>query len=164
MKSMKTVYYEGYWKGNGSPSRGYEKTPVVSNDSWFLENKPLIIKSLEKIQSIIRSTGLKHESCSFCKMDLEVSDYVCMSQFNPKAMYGWSSQLIHYIREHNVCPSDNFLEDILGMERKRVETKSETIIRLLKELTDDERLDIFDNLFCKHCGSEKTLCYCMKND
>jgi hypothetical protein len=33
------------------------------------------------------------------------------------------------------------------------------IIEMLKQLTDDERLEIFSH-FCRYCGTKETPCFC----
>ena len=37
------------------------------------------------------------------------------------------------------------------------------IINLLNQLTDDERLNIF-NEYCKHCGNKNSNCQCANDD
>lgn len=41
--------------------------------------------------------------------------------------------------------------------------RREEAVKLLKEMTDDERLDLFTE-FCRHCGAVDPECTCMRDD
>ncbi len=159
---MKDIRIEGFWKSSSQPQL---PEPTLCRDQWFKDNKRKIIASLENIQRIIRPIGYKGSSnCRICECSNGSEEYSCSSPNNPMLVYKWPSGFIHYIQEHNVCPSDNFLKDIIGVERKRVESKSETIIRLLKELSAEERLDLLTEHFCQACFEENNPCYCTRDD
>ena len=41
--------------------------------------------------------------------------------------------------------------------------RREEALKMLKEMTDEERLDLFTE-FCPHCGSVDPNCVCMKDE
>lgn len=141
--------YEGFWRSDEEPDL---PIPQPSEDVWFKNNKVAIISSIKNIQRIIAPKAYKGSStCRLCGKLNGSEEYFCADSTNPKQIWTWPSGFLHYIEEHNVCPSEAFLSNVLRINiGKKVLDKSlanvKNVKALLLMMSVEERNEVFEFL------------------
>jgi hypothetical protein len=99
---MSKIINEGFWYSKYEPNL---PKPVDSGD--WAEKEQFILK-LEKLQNTLSPVGYKGWStCRICNCMNGSEEYSYKN-------FVWPSGYLHYIRDHNVHPSDKFKKLILG--------------------------------------------------
>ena len=94
---------EGYWYSKFTPQY---PMPVARAEPW--EGQAEFLVKLAKKEA--RAGKTQYRGMSTCR---------CCKQFNGSSEYhtdkwAWPSGLRHYIEEHNVKPSDDFIKFVMG--------------------------------------------------
>lgn len=146
---QKYNFYEGFWKSKEEPK--YPE-PISNDTIWFKNNKKLIISKLQKIQSIVKPKAYKGSSlCRLCGCKNGSEEYSVATPDNAKVIWTWPSGFIHYIEEHNVCPTEDFLNNVLGINKQiktfeNIPATVKTVKALLLMMSLEERNEIFEFL------------------
>lgn len=144
---FKEVKYEGFWITEGKKNNKHHSLPSKSLEDWFIINKPAIVKALKKIESIIHplNTTIYH-TCLFCGETMPQTEFVCSSPSNTNAIYSWPSHFFHYVTEHDVCPTSDFLKDILNIDKKESEDPNDVIFRIWQALNAKDKEAFLDKV------------------
>jgi hypothetical protein len=108
---------EGYWWSNKEENKDYPK--AIHSDIEF-EGKAIVLEALNKLEHLIKTHkkgNLIHykgfSECRCCKI-LKGS-----REFEYKSWI-WPEGLSHYINEHNIKPSAEFLDEVLGLKPQEI--------------------------------------------
>lgn len=143
----KEIHYEGFWVTRGIINNKFHSSPEVSVDPWFYIKKSQIVTSLSKIESIIRAFKVDNiHNCSICHALIPLEEYTCSSPTNSTSIYSWPNYLHHYIKEHDICPTNGFLKDILNIDKKESEDPNETIFRIWQALNAKDKQAFLDKV------------------
>lgn len=103
---MENMNKEGFWHSKYEPQ--YPK-PVENKKPW--QGHLAFIKRLEEIQhkaNIFRFKGFS--TCRICKNSNGSDEYQYKN-------WRWPSGYMHYIKEHNIIPSDEFFKFVMGYKK-----------------------------------------------
>jgi len=92
---------EGFWKSSYEPDL---PSPVPNDMPW--EGQELFVQRLIQVERLAKMTAYKGMSrCRVCECSNGSREY----SYNG---WVWPAGLMHYIIEHNIQPSDEFIEAI----------------------------------------------------
>lgn len=98
------IKLEGYWYSKYEP-----EFPMPKENTLSEENKKDVINKLEEIEKIAEEQRYRGwSSCRICDKSNGSVEFT----YNG---FRWPSGFMHYIKEHNVSPSKQFLKNILDL-------------------------------------------------
>jgi hypothetical protein len=165
-KNNKTYWLESYWKSSKgllNDSHGHKfPTPKNSSDNWA--GKDQFLTKLEKVEQNLQLKKKNIKSCNFTdqnrnclicgKEDVYTGDYTFSEII-------WQNCLIHYIKEHNIKPSVEFIDIIYKyqpIKRKKTYLKFKSDKYIIHDIEyvklDRNQIMIMDALL-RHGGYTK---------